>query len=486
MKRWFRFLLPAAVALAASSPALADIYVHLKDGKIIILPVDRDQLDYIEIIQSHGQGTDAGKEDRRKQGERLQIQEETSQDTDTSALAPSNPSGGAEGAARAVVRLPDAPKASLPDGGAFRGPKPRKPQIFVVGPDQKFKRPSDLEKIAGDGDTIEIEAGTYNNDYAEWEQSNLTLKGIGKGHAHLASTGEIPNGKAIWIMKGDNVTVENIEFSGAKVDDRNGAGIRFEGGKLTIRHSYFHDNEFGILSDNRGRADITIENSEFFHQTREDTYAHNIYIGVSKKFRLTGSYIHGADGGHQVKSRAYENYIAYNRIEDGKDGNGSYAIDLSNCGESYVIGNVIQQGRNSENYTGIAYGAEGCDNGEPQDAYIVNNTFVNEAIAGTFVTNHVMTPMLLRNNLIVGITRLSEGPVKDDDNLLEFRGSFVNRAKLDFHLAKGDGAIDKGIAPGKAPNGMSLMPEFQYKDPLLTEPRHIVGKIDIGAYEYQP
>ena len=120
MKRWFRFLLPAAVALAASSPALADIYVHLKDGKIIILPVDRDQLDYIEIIQSHGQGTDAGKEDRRKQGERLQIQEETSQDTDTSALAPSNPSGGAEGAARAVVRLPDAPKASLPDGGAIQ------------------------------------------------------------------------------------------------------------------------------------------------------------------------------------------------------------------------------------------------------------------------------------------------------------------------------------------------------------------------------
>ena len=481
MTRWLRFLLPAAFALAAASPALADIYVHLKDGKIIILPVQRDDLDYIEVTKDHS--TAKSKNDSQTGGERLQLEQETSQDAVPTGSNASTDD--AEGADRAIVRLPDAPKGNLPDGGAFRGSKSHKPQTFVVGPDQKFKRPSDLEKIAGDGDTIEIEAGTYHNDYAEWEQDNLTFKGIG-GRAHLASSGEIPNGKAIWIIKGNNIAVENIEFSGAKVDDLNGAGIRFEGGKLTIKNSYFHDNEFGILSDNRGRADIMIENSEFFHQTRKETYAHNIYIGVSKKFSLIGSYIHGADEGHQVKSRALENYIAYNRIEDGKDGNGSYAIDLSNCGTSYIIGNVIQQGSKSENHTGIAYGAERCDNGEPENAYIINNTFVNEAFAGTFVTNHVTTPLLLRNNLIVGITRLSDGPVKDDNNLLELRGSFANKAALDFHLKKGSAAIDKGVAPGKAPNGMSLMPELQYKDPLLTEPRHVVGKIDIGAYEYQP
>ena len=453
MMRWLRFLLPATVALAVATPALADIYVHLKDGRVIAVPVDAKDLDYIDI------GPDSGRT-RQDQQEAPPPQ----------AQLPSGPEG----------RGP-----RLPDGGDFRGPGPHKPQTYRVGPDQNFKTPGALQNIARDGDTIEIEAGTYDNDSAEWDQNGLTFKGIG-GRAHLRSRGDLRNGKGIWIITGNNITVENIEFSGAMVNDGNGAGIRAEGGKLTIRNSYFHDNEFGILSDNDGRGDITIENSEFYHQIRTGTYSHNIYIGIAKRFRLTGSYIHGAVGGHQVKSRALYNYIAYNRIEDGKDGNGSYAIDLADCGESYIIGNAIQQGRNSENYTGISYGAEGCGPGIPQQAYIVNNTFVNDALAATFVVNHVQAPLVLRNNLVVGTAQLAEGPVKNEDNLVERRAAFVDRANMDFHLKKGSAAIDKGIDPGKAPNGLSLTPEFEYKNPLSTVPRKIIGKIDIGAYEYAP
>ncbi len=470
MSRWLRFLVLPAVALAIAPPALADIYVHLKDGKVITVPVDPKSIDYIDIgpdttiqrDENEGPSRDGPPPGEPPRGER-------------DGQRPDGPPPGAEA---------DAP-GGLPEGGRFRDTAPHKPQTYRVGPDQKFKSPGALQQIARDGDTIEIEAGTYDNDSAEWYQNNLTLKGIG-GRAHLRSTGTIPNGKGIWVFMGDNVTVENIEFSGARVDDTNGAGIRADGGKLTVRNSYFHDNEFGILSDNRARGDITIENSEFYHQIRTETFAHNIYIGVAKKFRLTGSYIHGAVGGHQVKSRALDNFIAYNRIEDGIDGNGSYAIDLSNCSPSYIIGNVIQQGKNSENYTGISYGAEGCDQRRKQEAYIVNNTFVSDAPLATFVTNHVTTPLLLRNNLVVGIGRLNDGPVTDDNNLLQLRGDFVSRKKLDFHLKKGADAIDKGVPPGKAANGMSLVPEFEYKDPLSTVPRPVIGKIDIGAYEYRP
>ena len=42
--------------------------------------------------------------------------------------------------------------------------------------------------------------------------------------------------------------VERIEFSGAKVGGRNGAGIRLEGADLTIRDSYFHHNQMGLLT----------------------------------------------------------------------------------------------------------------------------------------------------------------------------------------------------------------------------------------------
>ena len=458
MTRWLRFLIIAALGLAATAPvAVADIYVHLKDGRVMILPVSKNDLDYIEIRPDSDKG-DKGSA--------------PSDSGNTVRLSP--PQGSAEESA-----------ARLPDGGEFRQGGPHKPQTYRVGPDQKYKKPSDLERIAQDGDTIEIEAGVYKNDWAEWDQNNLTLRGVG-GRAHLESSGYISNEKAIWIIDGDNVTVENIEFSGARVRDVNGAGIRAEGGKLVVKNSYFHDNEFGLLSDDSGRGDITIENSEFVHQIRQGTYAHNIYVGRAKRFRLTGSYIVGAVGGHQVKARGLENYIAYNRIMDGKDGNGSYAIDLPDCGTSYVIGNVIQQGRNSENHTGISYGAEHCDPGRPRAAYIVNNTFVNDAPLGTFVTNHISTPLVLRNNLIVGIARLADGPVKDDNNLLELRESFANRDTFDFHLAKGAAAINKGIAPGKADTGVSLVPVLEYKAPLGTAPRKMVGKPDMGAFEYHP
>ena len=47
---------------------------------------------------------------------------------------------------------------------------------------------------------------------------------------------------------------------------------------------------------------------------------HNIYIGETDHFVLRGSYVHGAITGHNVKSRARENIIAYNRIMDEKEG----------------------------------------------------------------------------------------------------------------------------------------------------------------------
>ena len=45
----------------------------------------------------------------------------------------------------------------------------------------------------------------------------------------VASKVHIAGGKAIWLDTAKNLTVENIEFSGARVPDRNGAGIRAEG-----------------------------------------------------------------------------------------------------------------------------------------------------------------------------------------------------------------------------------------------------------------
>jgi len=67
------------------------------------------------------------------------------------------------------------------------------------------------------GDTIEVRAGTYVNDYVSINKS-ITLQAIG-GMVDMVSTGLIPNGKAIFITNGD-ITITNFTFSGARVINR--------------------------------------------------------------------------------------------------------------------------------------------------------------------------------------------------------------------------------------------------------------------------
>jgi len=210
-----------------------------------------------------------------------------------------------------------------------------------VGPQRVLKLPSEAAKVAKDGDVVVIDAGVYPGDVAIWPQNRLTLRGVG-GRAHLDARGKAAEGKAIWVLKGNNVTVEAIEFSGARVPDLNGAGIRFEGANLTIRNSHFHDNEMGILTGANPLGDILIEGSEFDNNTvdyrRYGRLGHNIYIGNVRRFTLRNSYIHDASIGHNVKSRAQENYILYNRIMDERNAS-SYLVDLNE--EEMAISSAI-------------------------------------------------------------------------------------------------------------------------------------------------
>jgi len=105
------------------------------------------------------------------------------------------------------------------------------PAVLQVGPHSEYTKPSDVAKVAKDGDIIEIAEGTWRNGNTVWRQDNLTIRGFG-GRAHLKADGTLAEGKAIWVVKGKNTTIENIEFSGARVKDQNGAGIRQEGTNL--------------------------------------------------------------------------------------------------------------------------------------------------------------------------------------------------------------------------------------------------------------
>ena len=350
------------------------------------------------------------------------------------------------------------------------------PRTLRVGPDRALATPSAAAAVAKDGDTVLIDPGTYSGDVATWTQDDLTLRGDG-GRVHLRADGHDAQGKAIWVIAGDRTTVDRIEFSGAAVADHNGAGIRQEGTGLTVTRSWFHDNETGILTGADPDSDVVIKRSRFSRNGAGDGYSHNLYVGAVRSLTVTGSWFSSADRGHEVKSRAARNTIVANRISDG-DATASYSIDLPEGGRSLIAGNVIVQGPHSENTALVSYGAEGLTH-PSHTLWVVNNTFVNRHISGTFVALAEGSRAHLRNNLLVGpgdlTDRASAGALA---NRRVGVSGFVDPGSEDFRLLPSSPAVDRGVAV--PPRWQA---RWEYAAPARVTRRTIVGRIDLGAHE---
>lgn len=353
------------------------------------------------------------------------------------------------------------------------------PQTLRVGRFQKLQTIAAAAKIARNGDTVEIEAGDYLGDVAIWAQDNLTIRGVG-GKARLVANGRDVERKGIWIVRGGKITVENIEFSGARVEHRNGAGIRFEKGHLILRNCAFFDNENGILTHNDENTELDIENSEFGRNGYGDGQTHNIYVGSIKRFRMVGSYSHHANVGQLVKSRARETYILYNRLTD-ENGRASYEIDLPSGGVAYLIGNIIQQSPNATNGHFISFGVEGYK-WEKNELYLINNTIIdNRPANGRFL---LLKPGPAKvhavNNILYGPDTLNPAdrpnasahpdgqlPGTYENNPHVRLDEFTNPENFDYTLKPGSKLRNSAVNPGVF-NKFSLMPTQQYIHPQKT------------------
>ncbi|MBL4716566.1 MAG: T9SS type A sorting domain-containing protein [Bacteroidia bacterium] len=366
--------------------------------------------------------------------------------------------------------------------------------IYQVGSAKTYVSPNALytASVVLDGDTIEIDAETYTGQpaLAVWQSNDLLIRGVG-GRPHLVANGEYIWGKGIWVVAGDNIVVENIEFSGAAVPSMNGAGIRLDGAGLTVRDCYFHDNENGILvTNNAGVGDLLIEFSEFDNNGFGDGLSHNLYVGKINKLTFRFNNTHHAKIGHNLKSRATENYILYNRLMDEQSGTSSRLIDLPNGGFSIVMGNLIMQGDNAPNKNMVGYGLEGLVNTPPHELHIINNTFVNKRVAScTFVDIESGTTVAnVSNNIFAGDGVLINGTTTTmNTNYVDATISnvgFVNEAGYDYHLNSNSPALDYGT-PINPVNGYSLTPDSIYEHPTNFGLRSVVNSIiDAGAYEY--
>lgn len=366
-------------------------------------------------------------------------------------------------------------------------------QVLAVGPGRPYAKPCDALSAAHDGDTVEIDAaGSYDGDVCAFHANDLTVRGV-NGRPKIDAKGSYAWGKGIWVITGNRVVVDNVELSGARVPDRNGAGIRLDGMHLTVRNSFIHDNENGILTSNDGQSDILVEYTEFGHNGNGSGSSHNLYVGQVGSLTVRNSYSHDADVGHNLKSRARVNNISYSRFSSTRPGEAgstaggepSYEIDLPNAGVAYLIGNVIEQPARNQNTNLVSFGVEGASN-PGRSLYVINNTFINDDSSnGMFllVGGDVKTPVLVQNNVFAGtgdITNQPDALLKD--NYRSLAPAFVNRAAYDLRPAPGASFIGGGSAPGFSPSGVVLSPVQEYLHVAGGRARAFSGRWDIGAY----
>jgi hypothetical protein len=364
-----------------------------------------------------------------------------------------------------------------------------------VGYGKTYATPCKAFAAAVAGDLIEIQAGTYTGDVCYISKSNLTIRGV-NGRPKIAAGGKNAGGKAIWVVSGSNITIDNVEMSGAKVYDKNGAALRLEGTNFTLRNSFLHDNENGILSGANTASTVILENNEFGHNGYGDGYSHNVYIGKVGKLTFRYNYSHDANVGHNLKTRALYNTIAYNRFsslrsgETGSTASGkpSYEVNVPNGGTTFIIGNVIMQPTAGNNPAMVSYGEEGTT-GRATDLYVVNNTFVNDdGSRGTFVqVRNATTPAKLINNIFSGYgTVTNQTNAIKTTNFQALSVGFVNRAAYDLRPLSNSLILNAGSAPGTSSGGASLTAAASYKHTASGLGRSVLGtKNDIGAYEVQ-
>jgi hypothetical protein len=343
-------------------------------------------------------------------------------------------------------------------------------RVLRVGPGEKLATPGAAARVARDGDAVLIDAAEYPDSRAVWPQNRLLLRGV-NGRPHLIAGPKLAQGKAIWVINGDDVVVENVEFSNARIPSHNGAGIRMQGARLTIRAGFFHDSDMGILTNNDPTQELLIEFSEFARNGHASGQAHNLYVGSIKRFEIRYSSSHGANTGHLLKSRARQNLVAYNRLADSPPGPSSYELDFPRSTDTTVIGNLILQAETSPNQTMLSFGAE--DRGRPPlgRLRIAWNTFVSLRPNPIFIFNHSTEPALIVGNLFAGAAgRQIRGPADSRGNRTVAQRVFTDPAALDFTLRPGELA-SLAVPEGSLEVPAELRPQHEYVEPESGRPR---------------
>jgi MYXO-CTERM domain-containing protein len=399
---------------------------------------------------------------------------------------------------------------------------------YQVGPGKPYANPSAVANLLAPGDVVEIDGNqTYPGGVVFSIPGTATQKITIRG---IRLSGQRP------VLSGGNNTIEaqanHYVFEGLDLTAGTSRCFYHHADDIVLRDSVVHDCPLqGVLGADGDSGDLLMEYVEV-HHCGGGTQNHQIYMATDETaypgsvFRMQHCYVHDANGGNAVKSRAERNEIYYNWVEgalyheleligpDGQDSNLARE-------DSDVVGNVLVK-RNT--FYVVRFGGDGT--GETFGRYrFVNNTVVVlpsgsavfrlfdgiesvEMHNNVFVVDGGGTVNLVRtveanwstgSALIAGSNNwVSSGP----SNLpAEWTGTLAEASPglIDLHgndprPAAGSPLIDAGVATTSGPPGYpfpSPLPQPAFLPPLhaveaagtaLARPQ--VGTIDIGAFEY--
>jgi hypothetical protein len=213
-------------------------------------------------------------------------------------------------------------------------------RTLSVGPNQPFPGPSAAANAAQDGDIVLIEPGEY-YDCAVWTHNHLVIAGTGPG---VVITDTACQGKALFVITGDDTTIRGLTLARARVPDGNGAGIRQEGQGLTLERVRFVNNEVGLLAGAAGAGAIRISDCGFegggVGGGDRATFA--VLVDAVSLLRIEGSSFKGVKGG-QINSLAARTELSGNRIGTGTGERPEVAV-VSAGGHLVMEDNVLSIG----------------------------------------------------------------------------------------------------------------------------------------------
>jgi len=361
-------------------------------------------------------------------------------------------------------------------------------------------------------------------------RSQLNFWSENRGVIKIGGANTPPDTQPAWIV------VENLDIRGARTPNTftgrsgltayaaNASAIYVEkGDHVTVRNCHIHDSGNGFFCAYTTN-ELLVERCNIFGNGNVGSiYEHNNYTeakGATFQFNRFGPLLAGA-GGNNLKDRSAGCVIRYNWIEGGNRQLDLVESDYTELTgdpryhETFVYGNVLLETGDDGNSQVVHYGGDGGASAGYRKGtlHFYANTVVSRRTGNTtllrlstddesaevrdnilFVTaagnrlallDQTGTLVATRNWIKTGWVKSFSGgtpAVTDAGQVLGADPAFTTQAANDFRLVAGSPCVDQAVAldPACVP---SHLPAYEYVQPAGGVVRPADGTMDLGAFE---